>query len=365
LKRIEMICFTFRNIDNKISAGASSRNACDPSGDFMPSVVIGVDGGSTKTIAFAADLSGNILGTARGPGSNTTREKLDQPMGVVVQTTREAIQMAGILPQEVVLGMFTLAGADWPEDIQRRKLFLERAGLVREVIVKNDAFGGLRAGTRSNYGVVISAGTGANTAVITRSGQEWAFGYYQNYGGATDLSREAIEAVLRAEDGRGDSTLLTDMVLSQLHFSTVDDLLKALIAKRVRLARKLALCPRIFEASLKGDQVAAEIIVQHGLRLAEYAAAAIRRFDMQQEMFDFVLTGGVFRGSGDLLEDTITMAIHRVAPYARIIRSRLEPVIGALLLAYDALGIPVSEEMYTRLVSTCHGEEFFNTSNGI
>jgi N-acetylglucosamine kinase-like BadF-type ATPase len=332
----------------------------------MPSVVIGVDGGSTKTIAFVADLSGQILGMARGPGSNATGEDVDEPMAVVARTVREAMQRSGVMPEEASLGMFTLAGADWPEDIQRRQVILENAGLARKVVVKNDSFGGLRAGTRCPYGVVITAGTGANTAIITRSGQEWVYGYYQNYGGAYDFSKEAIEAVLRAGDGRGAPTRLTELVLGQLGFPTIEEMLKALIAKKVSLANQLALCPRVFEASFKmGDEVASELIVRHGLALAEYAVAAIRRFQMQQETFDVVLVGSVFKGPGTLLMDTVTMAIHRAAPHARVVRSHFEPAIGAVLLAYDALGLPVSDTVYDRLESTCPGAEFFNTDQGL
>ncbi len=331
----------------------------------MPSTVIGVDGGTTKTIALVADLSGQILGMARGAGSNASGEDVDEPMKVVVQTAHEALQESGIAPQEIALGMFTLAGADWPEDIERRHRILDTAGLAREVIVKNDTFGGLRAGTRCPYGVVIAAGTGANTAIITPFGQEWAFGYYQNYGGAFDFSREAIEAVLRAEDGRGAPTLLTELVLKQLDFPTVEEMLKALISKRVGLAHQLALCRWVFEASCSGDEVASEIIVRHGLALAEYAIAAIRRFHMHLETFDVVLAGSVFKGPGSLLSDTITMAIHRVAPNAQVVRSHFEPAVGALLLAYDALGLPVSEAMYDRLAATCPSAGFFNTGNGI
>jgi N-acetylglucosamine kinase-like BadF-type ATPase len=331
----------------------------------MPSAVIGVDGGTTKTIALVADLNGQILGMARGTGSNASGEDVNEPMRIVVDAVRQALEASGIPPEEVALGMFTLAGADWTEDILRRQLVLERAGLARKVVVKNDTFGGLRAGTRCPYGVVIAAGSGANTAIITPSGQEWAYGYYQNYGGAFDFSREAIEAVLRAEDGRGGPTLLTELVLSQLRFSSIEEMVKALVAKKVGQASQLALCPRVFEASVAGDEVASGIIVRHGLALAEYAAAIIRRFQMVQEAFDVVLVGSVFKGPGTLLTDTITTAIHTVAPYARVVRSLFEPVIGALLLAYDALGLPISEAVYHRLASTSPDAAFFNTDQRI
>ena len=327
----------------------------------MRPVVIGVDGGSTKTIALVADLQGQVLGMARGAGSNAVGEDIDQAMRVVCETTQAALAQAGAAAQEAVLGVFSLAGADWPEDIERRRIYLEKTGLARSVIVKNDVFGGLRAGTRSPFGVVIAAGTGANTGIITPSGQEWAFGYYQNFGGALDFSREAIEAVLRAEDGRGEPTLLTELVLTQLGFNHPEEMLKALVAHKIDQGKKLALCPRVFEASCSGDRVAAEIIIQHGLTLAEYAVAAIRRFKMEADSFDVVLAGSVFKGPGELFSETIRAAIQNTAPLARVVRSHFEPAVGAVLLAYDTLNHPVSEHMYTLLAETGPKAEFFNT----
>jgi len=327
----------------------------------MPEYVLGVDGGTTKTIALVADLYGNILGAARGEGSNWTGLDVEIPMAVVIGVAQEALRQAGVLPSQVSLGLFALAGADWPEDHERRQAVLARAGLARQVIVKNDAFGGLRAGTRLPYGVVIAAGTGANTAVIAPDGREWVFGYYQDDGGAFHISREAIRAVLRAEDGRGAATILTEWILSQLHFTSVDDLLKALVAKEVDQASLLKICPRVFEASCAGDEVAADIIVRQGLGLAEAAVAAMRRFDLLQDALDVVLAGSVFKGPGQLLIDTVTMAIHRAAPHARIVRSLFEPVVGTLLLAYDALHMPVTDPIYDQLAATCPRVEFFKT----
>jgi hypothetical protein len=77
-----------------------------------------------------------------------------------------------------------------------------------------------------------------------------------------------------------------------------------------------------------------------------------------------VLSGSVFKGQGPLLCDTITQAIHRVAPRAHIVRAQFEPAVGGLLLAYDALGLAVSEAMYDALAQTAPGADFFDTADG-
>ena len=327
------------------------------------SYVVGVDGGTTKTIALVADMRGRIRGAGRRGNSNWSGEDVDVPMAVVVEAVREALAQAGVRGEEVAAGAFCLAGADWPEDHTRRQDVLERAGIAKHVLIKNDSFGGLRAGTRRPFGVAIAVGTGTNTCAIAPDGREWAYGYYiyGTGGGGGNIGNRVIRAVLREDDGRGPTTTLTPMVLSDLGYPTVEAMLRAIIAGQLPRCDVLSLCPLAFEAAYEGDEIAAEIIVEEGLIEAEYATGLIRRFGMQDLEFDVVLSGSVFKGKGPLLIDTITQAIHRVAPRARVVRLNLEPAVGALLLAYDALGLAVSEHVYDTLGRSMPAASFFRT----
>jgi N-acetylglucosamine kinase-like BadF-type ATPase len=327
-------------------------------------VVVGVDGGTTKTIALVADLQGNILSAARGGGSNWTGEDVEIPMAVVIQTVREALAKAGQGGEDVEMGVFTLAGADWLEDHQRREAVLAKAGIARRVKVKNDSFGGLRAGLRKPYGMVLAAGTGMNAAVITPDGREWAFGYYETFGGAGTIVQDAFAALLRAEDGRGQPTQLTAMLLDALGYPSVEALLRDSVVDRLDRGKFYATAPLVFQAALAGDAVAVEIIVNQGRGLAEYISAMARRFEMTALEFDVVLAGSVFKGTGPLLVDTIVQEIHRTAPRANIVRAQFEPAVGSVLLAYDALEIPVGDEIYARLAKTAPDERLFDTARG-
>ena len=175
----------------------------------MPTYVLGVDGGTTKTVALVADERGTVLSAARGGGSNWSGPDVEIPMSVVVATVREALAKAGIAGEAVSMAAFGLAGADWPEDHVARQRYLEGAGIAQRLVVKNDSFVGLRAGTHRPYGIGIVAGTGTNTAIIAPDGREYAFGYYASQGGAGEIAEDALWAVLRAEDGRGKPTRLT------------------------------------------------------------------------------------------------------------------------------------------------------------
>lgn len=331
---------------------------------MKPVYFLGVDGGGTKTVAIVGEASGRIVGAARGPGSNWTEEDPSEPMAVVVAVTRAALKEAGLAGDEIELGIFALAGADWPEDHIRREVILGKAGLARDLRVKNDSFAGLRAGTRERFGVVILAGTERNAAVIAPDGREIALGYYATYGGAKTIAAEALDAVVRAEAGLGPPTALTSIALEMLGFDTVEGMFRASLGGRIPEGDRLRLCPVVFEAAAADDPVAAAILIKQALALSGYAIALARRCDMLDLAFDLVLSGSVFKGVGPLLVDTITREIARVAPRARVVRPAFEPVIGSLLLAYDAAGIDVTETILANVAATLPGASFFDTQDG-
>lgn len=331
----------------------------------MTRYVVGVDGGTTKTIALVADDRGHILGAGRGGNSNWTGPDVEIPMAVVVAAVQQALAQAGLSGEQIAQGAFALAGADWPEDHVRRGAFLSRAGIARRVLVVNDTFGGLRAGLSQPWGAVVIAGTGANAAVITPAGERWAYGYYADEGGGGTIGRWAMEAVLREEDGRGDKTALTPTVLQTLGYASADDLLRAIIAHQLPPRAAHRLCPLVFRVAHGGDAVACDILARDGCLLAEYATGMLRRFQMTALSFELVLSGSVFKGECPVLIDALTAEVHRVAPRARIVRLTLEPAAGAVLLAYDALGIAVTPEVAANMQATFPDASLFRTAEAL
>ena len=52
---------------------------------------------------------------------------------------------------------------------------------------------------------------------------------------------------------------------------------------------------------------------------------------MEDEPYELVLAGGLFRGRSELLEEEISACV----PSAHLVRLRSEPVVGAVLMALD------------------------------
>lgn len=326
------------------------------------SLLLGVDGGGTKTVALVADRAGRVLGAARGPGSNWTGEDPSQPMAVVAETVRAALGQAGVTSASV--GVFTLGGADWPEDHTRREAILIRTGLSGRVVVMNDAFAALRAGTRRPYGIALVAGTERNAAAISPDGRSLALGYYARYGGARSLTADALVAVTDAEAGLGRSTALTAALLAHFGLTSVDELYKAWLAGRLAEADQLRLSATIFAIAAAGDVVAGSLLVRQGEMFARYASALACRLGMLDLACEVVVSGGFFRGASPLLIDTLARDLAASLPRAELVRPRLEPAFGSLMLAFDAAGLAVTSAARENLAVTGPGPAFFATEDG-
>src|SRR5687767_11562517 len=78
---------------------------------------LGVDGGNTKTIAVMSKANGEIIGYGRS-GCSDIYAYPDPQMAMtqLEQAVQQALTMAGASPQDLQVGIFSLAGADYPED---------------------------------------------------------------------------------------------------------------------------------------------------------------------------------------------------------------------------------------------------------
>ncbi len=302
------------------------------------SYVLGVDAGNSKTFALVAETSGRVVGFGRGGPGNHQTVGLERALAEVRRACEAACAQAGIdLP--VPLGTFGLAGADLPEDFALLKRGLGELRLVHRLRVENDTLVALRAGTSRPWGVVVVCGAGFNAAGIAPDGRVfrlpglgWISG---DRGGGWFLAQEAVRHVARAWDGREETTVLTPLVLRTLGVASVEEMIAALYQGRVEEGKLLDLVPQIFEAANAGDRVAQRLVIELGQEVALAAGAVIRRLGLEHTDVEVVLAGGVFRGKGPLLLDTVAQVLHRTAPRAQLVRPRLAPVVGAVLLALE------------------------------
>ena len=115
----------------------------------MTAAVLAVDGGNSKTDVALIDSDGTLLGLSRGPGSCHQNIGVDATMQVLSELVAIAAAEAGLDPNGPVArhGAFYLAGADLPVEIAMLEKRLTDIGWATDVVVDNDTFALLRAGT--------------------------------------------------------------------------------------------------------------------------------------------------------------------------------------------------------------------------
>jgi N-acetylglucosamine kinase-like BadF-type ATPase len=293
-------------------------------------VVIGVDGGNSKTDLVAATTDGELRALVRGAGSNSHAVGAEGAAAVI----DELVRRAGV-DGEAEHGAFFLCGADVPADIAELEAAVARRAWVREAVVDNDTFAVLRAGTDAADAVAVVCGSGINCVGRARSGRVvrypslgWETG---DWGGSEMLGREALFVAARTVDGRGPATGLVELVESHFRASAAE-VGAAVHYGRLPAGRLGELAPAIVDLAAS-DGPARALVERLAGEIALMVERAFRDLGLQEA--DVVLGGGMLERGAGFLHDAV---LARLLAGSRPMVLRDPPVLGAALAALDAAG---------------------------
>ena len=283
-------------------------------------VVLGVDGGNSKTDVVVATTDGEPLSYVRGGGSNS-----HGPGGsaACIDVVASLVELERTADRAVLF----LCGADTPEDVSELGELARARGWARELVVDNDTFALLHAGTDRADAVAVVCGAGINCVGRRADGRVarypalgWETG---DWGGGETLARDALFLANRAADGRGAKTTLVDLFESHFRKSVLEIGLDVHY-RRMPSTRLGELAAAIVELD---DDVARELV----RRLADEIVLLVERTfrDLELDDADVVLGGGMLVERSrlfDLVADRLpgTPAVPDLAPVA-----------GAVLAALD------------------------------
>jgi glucosamine kinase len=151
-------------------------------------------------------------------------------------------------------------------------------------------------------------------------------------GGGFWIGRAALSAVVRQFDGRGPSTLLTELVLSEMHLNSPTELIHAVYDHGLPRRSIAGIASVVQRACDAGDAMASEILNRAAAELASAASSVITRLNMRGDDFRIVLAGGIFAGIPALVPN-VTVRLAEVAPRSHIRWLDVEPAMGAVRLA--------------------------------
>jgi N-acetylglucosamine kinase-like BadF-type ATPase len=303
-------------------------------------LLLGVDGGNTKTIALVARRDGTVLGAGTaGCADIHNARSPEHGLDEVVRASSSALEAAGARAGDLAAAAFSLAGADWPEDfVFLRAGLAERLELVDEPLVVNDAIGAIRSGTDDWVGVAAICGTGGAIGARNARGEIFHLGFWPDGTGAGTIGSEGLAAVWRAGVGVGPETSLTGRALER--WDSPDPI--TLLHEFTRIGgrgethiERSQFAGAVLDEAAAGDPVAHAIVERVGGHLGDYARVCAEQTGQLGSPFVLVLAGGVLRHSSTLLRESILARVPGAAP----VYPTVEPVAGAVLLAADRAGV--------------------------
>jgi N-acetylglucosamine kinase-like BadF-type ATPase len=321
----------------------------------VTAAVLAVDGGNSKTDVALVAADGALLGHARGPGSCHQIIGIDATLDVLAELVGRAAAEAGLDGPGPVAdhGAFYLAGADLPVEVDLLRSRVAAAGWATDVLVDNDTFALLRAGTESPDRVAVVCGAGINCVGVSAAGGAVRFpslgSVSGDWGGGGQLGTEALWLAARAEDGRGEPTELQHAVAAHFGVASVAEVSAAMHLGELPRPRVHELVPVLFAVAAGGDEPARRVVTRMAEEVALLATVALGRLDLLDRAADLVLGGGVLASRDPLLLGTAEGLVRARAPHVVIHVVDQPPVVGAALLGLDALGATHLAEERLRL----------------
>ena len=312
-------------------------------------IVIAVDGGGSKTDGVALDASGHVIAQARRAGSSPHMLELDPAVQIVHELVTELRAAAGNPP--ILQTNVYISGLDLPTEVtaftDRVRTLPWASGLGGErLVVGNDMFALLRAGTAEPNAIAVVCGTGINCLGVRDDGERARFAALGaisgDWGGGWALGEQALWHAARDVDGRGEPTSLTGAVPAYLGLPDVQAVIEAFHFGRLPSEKLAELAPLVLEASDAGDAVAHSILDRQAKEIVDFAVAALKRLELLKRSVPVVLGGGVLATGNERLVTGVNRQLSERAPLARAVLVQSRPILGGALLALESIGAPDS-----------------------
>jgi N-acetylglucosamine kinase-like BadF-type ATPase len=307
--------------------------------------LLAVDGGNSKLDAVLLSRGGRVLATARGRGASFSPGDHDRSFTRLETAVASAVRAAGGDPDRrpvAEVAVVCLAGADLPVDDRRLMRTLRGSNLAERVVLRNDTFAVLRAGTDRPWGIGVVCGTGLNCCAVSPQGRiarYAAIGEISGDGGGGDwIGLQALRAAIRGRDRRGPRTQLERDVPAHYSLRTPHQLMEAIYLGRIDQYRLTELPRVVFAASASGDAAAQDILDRLATEIVAMVTSAARRLRMTRTDPDVVLGGGVVQGRDPRLIAHIDEGVRARIPQATVHVLDKPPVLGAAYLGLDEIG---------------------------
>jgi N-acetylglucosamine kinase-like BadF-type ATPase len=324
-------------------------------------VILAVDGGNSKTDLALVAEDGRVLAFERGPSCSPHRVGVEGCVAAIESLLAAAGESIGGGPPRPAAAAVMVAGVD--RDSEQRELSAHILGRdwADLIEVGNDTLALLRAGSDSDWGVSVVCGAGVNALGVGPDGKRARFAALGaitgDWGGGEDLGVAAVGAAVRAADGRGRPTQLTQLVSRHFGMASAEEVAFAVHHRELEHVRLAELAPLVLDAAEGGDEVALALRERSVEEVAAFARAAAARALDGVDGYDVVLGGSLLSRSATFGRLSLER-VRSTLPDSRPSVCAAMPVAGSALIALELIGARdgVAPGLRAALAQDAHGQ---------
>jgi len=304
-------------------------------------LVVGMDGGGTKTAAMLSDLDGLVLGEETGGASNPQVVGPEKSGEVIVGLLEKLCAKAKCSTNEVLAIVAGLAGAGRDGDKERVKNATlaeakKRRTQIGRVTVESDGRIALEGAFKGRLGIILIAGTGSfSLAKDHKGGIHRAGGWGRvvgDEGSGYVIGRDGLNAVAKHLDGRGKPTMLTKLINEKLGLTSQEKIINGVYRENFDVA---TIAPLVIESAAANDVECARILNKATFELAEHVRTLVNKIEetsRSRSKIPLAFIGGLINNENiyqKILKHKITFSL----PQIQIIAPEASPAYGAVLLS--------------------------------
>lgn len=300
---------------------------------------LGVDGGQSSTTALISDETGRVLGRGVGGPCNHVgkAEGRARFQSAMEQSLNGAAAQAGIARQALAFRAVCMGFSGGAED---KETYLRELVSAERYLITTDAWIALTGATGGAPGLMTISGTGSialgrNAAGRTQRVGGWGY-IFGDEGSGFDITRQALRAALRQEEGWGPETALLGKLLEACYAPDANTLLHWFYTDAWPRARVASLARLVDEAAREGDACSLEILHNAAQQLATMASVVRETLFTPGEPAAASYVGGVF--GSEILRNRYRMLVE-LETGNRFAAPVFGPAEGALIEALREDGI--------------------------
>lgn len=290
----------------------------------------GIDGGGTRTTVECRNADGSVLcREVFGPFNLNSigEERFTALWAEITAFLREKGQCAALCAGA--------AGVSNPQVQALTAQAMERAGIANWQLA-GDHETALHGALSGQPGCALIAGTGSICCGRNAAGdfvRVGGWGHLIDDGGSGyALGRDALAAVVRQWDGRGEATVLSQLISDRLEVRTPQELVAYVYGGDK--SRVAAVAPLVEQAASQNDRTALDIYAHAGAELCALVTATSDRLGLGTG--EVALLGGLL-SRDRYLRAAFTAELARKAPGLRCVPPRQDAAAGAAMLALAML----------------------------